>query len=317
MRYLAILLVGCCAMIAAGLPSTTSADVVLYEPFDYDAGPVLGESNPSTGTSWLLAAGSGAGGATTAINVANSNPMPPAGVQPAVGNYATITGNGNFSGAANRLAFNSASTGFAADSGSTVYYSLVLRVDDVTNSNTGVGGFFFGFNNTGNAATTTNPGAVAARLQMRQDPGNTSLYNLGIVRNRTVDATNPIISWTGPLTPGDTLFLVGSIELVPGTQNDVARLWVDPSPGTFGAATPPMATLTDASTGPGIDIGIASIILRQSPAPFLSLDEIRVGDDWASVTVPETSSFLLVGGALLIAGKKTVKSLVNRIAPWS
>jgi hypothetical protein len=246
----------------------------------------------------------------------------PTGLPPATGNSATITGNGNSSGAANRLAFNNAGTGFEVDSGSTVYYSLLLRVDNVSNSNTGVGGFFLGFNNTGNLASTSGPSAVAARLQMRQDPSNTSMYNLGIVRNRapTVDSGASPVNWTGPMIPGETLFLVGSIELVPGAQNDVARLWINPIASTFGAAMAPGATLTDATTGSGTDIGIASIILRQSPAPFLTLDELRVGTDWASVTavaaVPEASSFLLVGCALILARKKAVKSLVSRVMSW-
>jgi PEP-CTERM motif-containing protein len=58
---------------------------------------------------------------------------------------------------------------------------------------------------------------------------------------------------------------------------------------------PPAATITDDSTGIGTDIGVASIILRQSPAPFLTLDELRVGTTWGDVTppLPEPSTFCL------------------------
>jgi hypothetical protein len=46
------------------------------------------------------------------------------------------------------------------------------------------------------------------------------------------------------------------------------------------APAPIESDLTPATT----DINIASIILRQSPAPSLTLDELRVGTTWASVT---------------------------------
>jgi hypothetical protein len=243
-----------------------------------------------------LAADAGASGDTTAINVVSGNLTPPLSLQPATGNSAAITGIGNLSGASNRLAFNSAGT--AITSG-TIYYSLTLRIDSVANSNTTTGGFFLGLNNTGNAATG-NPGAAAARLQSRRDPTDGTKYNLGVFRN--VNAAAAANSWSGPLTPGETLFVVGSYEIVSGNQNDIARLWINP--GSLGDASPPAATLTDSTTGTGTDINIASLLLRQSPAPFLTLDEIRVGTDWASVTaIPEASPLfvLLLVSALFFA----------------
>jgi hypothetical protein len=286
-----------CAVIYTLLSSSTSAGIIAYEPFDYSAPQrVLGRTNPSTGNNWLLAAASGAGGDTTAINVASGNLTPPPELGSAIGNSATVNGVGNLSGAANRLAF---TTGYGTNSGATVYYSLLLRIDDVTNSNNQLGGFFIGLNDTGNTATTTNPGSVAARLQIRQDPGDTTKYNLGIVRQRTPAASGADVSWSSAMTPGQTLFVVASSELVAGTQNDISRLWINPASSTFGDPSPPAATLVDNSTGVGTDIGAASIILRQSPAPFLTLDELRVGTTWADVTVPEpTTVGLLVLGMI-------------------
>jgi hypothetical protein len=294
-----------CALIVIWFASGASAALLVYEPFDYPAGErVLGQTNPSTGNDWLLAAAAGASGDTTAINTASGNLSPPPALGDAVGNSATITGVGNLSGAANRLGLG---TSFDANSGDTVYYSLLLRIDDVSNSNTGVGGFFIGLNNLGNTASTTNPGSVAARLQVRQDPGDPTKYNLGIVRQRAPTAAEPITSWSGPMTPGETLFVVGSSELVAGTQNDIARLWINPDPSTFGAASPPPATLTDDTTGIGTDIGVLSVLLRQSPAPFLTLDELRVGTTWAAVTVPEpaTIALFVLGAIALLARRRT------------
>jgi hypothetical protein len=267
------------------------AALIVYEPFDYTANTrVLGQANPSTGTPWRLAAQSGTTD-TTAINVASGNLTTPPILAPAVGNSATINGNGNLSGAANRLAFNSSSTGFAADSGNTIYYSLLLRGDALTGSNNTIGGFLIGLNNTGDTATTANPSAVAARIQARVDPTDATKYDLGIFRN--VAATTGATSWSAPLDLSTTHFIVASIEQVAGAGNDIARIWIDPDPSTFGSPTVPAATRTDNTTG-GTDIGALSIILRQSPAPFFTLDEIRVGTAWGDVTAPEPTSISLV-----------------------
>jgi len=271
--------------------ATARSGLIVYEPFDYTANTrVLGQTNASTGTPWRLAAGSGATD-TTAINVASGNLTPPSGLPSAVGNSATINGNGNLSCAANRLAFNSSSTGFAADSGSTVYYSLLLRGDSLSGSNNTIGGFFIGLNNTGDTASTSNPSAVAARIQARIDPVDATKYDLGIFRN--VAATSGATSWSDPLSLSSTHFIVASIEQVTGTGNDIARIWIDPDPSTFAGPTAPAPTRTDNSTG-GTDIGAFSIILRQSPAPFFTLDEIRVGTSWEDVTAPEPGTSVLV-----------------------
>jgi hypothetical protein len=280
-------------VLASSLVTSASAALLVYEPFNYTENTrVLGQTNAFTGTPWRLAAASTAAGDTTAINVASGNLSPPPGLAPAVGNSATITGVGNLSGASNRLAFDSSSTGFAADSGNTVYYSLLLRADSLSGSNSTVGGFFIGLNNTGDAATATNPTAAAARIQARIDPTDSTKYDLGIFRN--VGATSGATSWSGPLDLSLTHFIVASIEQVTGGGNDIARMWIDPDPSTFSGPTAPAATRTDSSTG-GTDIGAFSIILRQSPAPYFSLDEIRVGTSWGDVTVPEPASISLLG----------------------
>jgi hypothetical protein len=286
------------------MTSGASGALLVYEPFDYPADErVLGQTNPYTGNVWELAAGTTAAGDTTAINTASGNLTPPPQLGSAVGNSATITGVGNLSGATNRLALPAGTASNPPPASATeslfYYYSLLLRIDDVSNSNTGVGGFIIGFNNT-TGPQNTNPGSVAARLQIRQDPNDPTKYNLGIVRQRAANAAN--IPWSGPMTPGETLFLVASTELVPGGEagsgNDISRLWINPDPSTFGNAMPPAATITDDAVLTSTDIGVFSIILRQSPAPFLALDEIRVGRTWAAVTIPEPATL----GLLAISG---------------
>jgi hypothetical protein len=274
----------CCCAVPA------QAALLRYEPFNYgDVGSsVEGKTNPD-GATWLAAY---ATPAPTGIKVAAGNLAVPSPLLPPVGNSAEIDGNANGAGKALRLPLGG---GFSQDAGGTVYFSLALRVDELTGATNTTGGFLLGLNNSA-VATTSNPTAAAARIQARIDPTDPAKFNLGVFRN--VNATAGAASWSGPLTVGDTLFLVGSYESVAGAQNDIARLWINPSPGTFGdpafspITTPP--TLIDNTTATGSDIGVASIILRQGPAPHVTLDELRVGTDWASVTVPEPGAWALL-----------------------
>ena len=76
-----------------------------------------------------------------------------------------------------------------------------MRVDQLTGSNTTIGGFFTGINNTGNSATTNNPTVIGARLQCRVDPADASKYNLGIFNHRGADAASA--TWSPALNVGD------------------------------------------------------------------------------------------------------------------
>ena len=194
-----------------------------------------------------------------------------------------------------RQRLNDATTARPNDhSSGNVYYSFAFRADALTGSNSTIGGFFISFNNTGNSSQTTNPSVAPARIQSRIDPTDSSKYDLGIFN---ITATAASTSWSSGLTLGVTHFIVAGYTFNTGSStDDVASLWIDPDPSTFLTATPPTPTVT----GTGGDVaspGISSILLRQSPAPFLTLDELRIGTDWGSVTTPEpgTITLMLVG----------------------
>jgi hypothetical protein len=293
----------CAAAAALAAHSTTpSAGPLLYEGFNYPVGPLIGQTNSSTGHDWLQA---GTQSAPSAINVNAGSLTPPPSLQPAVGNALAIVGIGNATGASERLAWTGALTS------GTAYCSLSLRVNSILGSNNTTGGFFTGFNNTSNVATTTNPTIVAARLQARIDPSDASRYDLGIFAN--VSATATASSWSGALGLGETHFIVAAYDFNPGTDDDLMSLWIDPDPSTFGTSTPPAATVT----ATGGDVGqLASIIVRQSPAPQLTMDEVRVGTGWADVTsVPEPSAALGLGAAsLLLAARRTRQGIINGTA---
>lgn len=285
--------------------SNASAALFTYEEFNYTptgAGTTVENhvnlpENQTWGTAY-------ASPAPENIRVGSGSLTMPAQMPAGVGNSATVFGttvsvnNTLTNGKAIRLPFGGApATGINVDSGNTVYFSFAMRADAFTFTNTTTGGFFLALNNS-SAPTTSNPTAAAARVQVRQDPTDTSKYDIGVFRN--VSATAAATSWSGPQTVGDTLFIVASYEAVPGAQNDIARLWINPNPGTFAdpsfspITTPP--TIIDNTTGNGTDIGIFSVLLRQSPTPDITVDELRVGTTWADVTpTPEPASLAVVG----------------------
>jgi hypothetical protein len=106
------------------------------------------------------------------------------------------------------------------------------------------------------------------------------------------------------------VFVVGSYEIVPGPTNDIARMWINPDVSTFEAASPPTPTLT---SSPGAAIAdssaqIFSFNLRNVNTvgnANIQFDELRVGDDWASVTpLPEPASLgLMLIAAVLMASR--------------
>jgi hypothetical protein len=286
----------------AAAASSASAAPFLYEDFNYPftAGATVENNvnqpeNQTWGTAYATPAPSKIQLGSGSLSVPSPMPAPSGNSAIILGTTVTVN-NTETSGKALRLPFGG-TLGIAADSGGTVYYSAALRADAFSFSNNTTGGFFLGLNNS-TGPTATNPSAAAARLQVRIDPIDGTKYNLGIFRN--ISATAAATSWSGPLTVGDTLFVVASYETVAGAQNDIARLWINPSPSTFADAafspvtTPP--TVIDNTTATGTDIGVFSILLRQSPTPDLSLDELRVGTTWADVTpIPEPAALGAIG----------------------
>jgi|GEM_PF-5892229 len=117
----------------------------------------------------------------------------------------------------------------------------------------------------------SDPAKPAVRLIVKPGKGNNELY-LGL---RVGDQ----ISWsTSPQKYEETQFVV--LE----TSGTTARLWVNPSPTSFEAETPPTA---DVETALSVPPTIETLWLGESGAPkfaWWQIDEIRGGFRWADVT---------------------------------
>lgn len=162
-------------------------------------------------------------------------------------------------------------TSYTAQTTGTVYASFLLNVSSLGALDVN-GGYFTGFleaNSTSafGGAVWTKASAVAGK------------YNIGI-SNRSNSTPNYVAS---DLNPGQTYLVVISYEIVTGTANDITRMWINPTLG----GTPATA---DATGSGGTDLsaaGIGRFFVRQDAAnktPFVQIDEIKVGTNWADVT---------------------------------
>lgn len=213
----------------------------------------------------------------------------------------------------------------STDTAGTGYYSVALRVTDITGLNA-TGGTLMGFNNLINAQTG-NPATCGACLAIRPKAGgNPGEFELGIVDQATSGFTSATYDTT-TYTTNSTIFVVGKYQTVgaqgnpsPAETNDVAMLWINPAPATFGLGNfEPAGGLFNDSGNADIPTNSASnnhtlqsFLLRQNGTATTNqvplgviYDELRVGTNWADVTptmVPEPTSFVLACFALGLLG---------------
>jgi len=253
---------------------------------------LIGQTN-AQGLTWF-AAGSGAG--QPVIAAGNLN-IP--GLVPSSGNSVAYAG---AAGTTARVGI--APAGSPINTG-TLYYSLALRLDSL-GALPASGAIIAGFNNS-TGAQSSQPSVIGARLYTRLSGSG---YNLGISK---ADALN--IAWDSAVhNTGEVLFVVASYTFGPpgaSTTDDSSAMWINPDPGTFGAPAAPPAMLT-ASAGADITGGtegqIISFLLREASTlepGSMTVDELRIGTSWASVTppsaVPPTLSVTRADGAVVLS----------------
>jgi hypothetical protein len=316
----------------------TSASASWYEPFDYEANASatalsLGDGTNQNAGSMDAFPGGGTGGSTWTATAA-----------PAATNDAdVVSGSLSYSGfpwptAGNKVGVQSTAQKFnrvmvdqeygVGSGGPTVFYSMLIRVSDMTgmtNTATG-GGFFTGLqyyplatsaSDNMSASAATSAGPITLRQAVSGDPA--AGYELGIAF-RDAPNSNRIYGDTD-FTTADTLFAVVKMEfgtIATGSEDDKATLWIfrdngntadpipltEPSPLTAHAQSSNVdddVTLDYFSTANALSTNIRSIIVRggnTSTPDGLELDEIRVGNAWDQVVPEPTGLALLCVGAL-------------------
>jgi MYXO-CTERM domain-containing protein len=322
-KQVAAAVVGSVAALAA---SQASAGLLVYEPFDYTVGdPIAGKtpSNvyqvPNTGNTWQSAGTVG----STRHQIASGSLVPPPGF-PSSGPPNTI-GNSGLLKAVDRTELNRLDLPTTYGVNSTLYYSLLLQISDLTglttpntNANANNDGIIM-FNN-GIGSQPGRPSNWAGELVIRLGSAG-GTYNLGIrassTPNVTVSVPNPPgkTYWTGDITANSDTHLV-VVRYVQGangggdSSDDSNDLWLDPAAASYGVvegsqpspngssfgsinqANPILNSVTSLMVGSGIAVG--------SNPNDVFVDEVRVGDTWADVTqLPEPTALAALGiGAL-------------------
>jgi len=239
---------------------SVNAQLLMYEPFDYTPSNSNGLftqsggiwSNVNTGDSILVS-----GGSLTFPGLLQSS-----------GNKITFDGSGtdNY-----RL--------FTPQTSGSIYASFVLNITSLGTLNSS-GTYVL------NLVSTTSNSAFGACvwLKMGAIPGT---YNIGISNRSNSLPTYSSINFD----INSTQFIVLAYTIVPGDANDISSIWINSNQ----FAGPEPANPVTASGG--VDFlasGVGRILLRQpgsnSAAPFLEIDEIRVGTTWEAVTPACTGS---------------------------
>lgn len=228
-------------------------DLLVYDPFAYAVGTIL----PGQGE-WTVTSAN-ANGAIQAGNLT----VP--GLAVATGNRYTWTNTSSV-----RKPFGQYSAG-------EVYCSFAYRLDTAPTGtgNETTAGFSFG-------TSTVFP------LKINILGVGAGGYQIGLYKGGGT-AGNGQIDDSQTFTAGQTVFLVARYVFRAGANADTCDLWINPNPSTFGAATPPTATLADIGAGVSQTwTFIDRFFWRWGTAgyPNRVADELRVGFSWAEVTPP-------------------------------
>jgi hypothetical protein len=236
--------------------TVTASGLMLYEPFDY---PNIGAPvSSNTPANWAY----GGAGAND-LNVSGGNLWYPGLAQP-VGNSVT---NGGAGLGVRRL------LGASANSG-VLYFSALFRMNDLG---------FGTWNGTASqvGALTAND-STSFRLQVMVKSNSASGYVVGVQKGGT-GATATFD--TTERHAGDILFLVGKYDFT--VSPNAVSLWINASPSSFGAGSPPPGAISGTTGTDGFTIDRFNI--RQNTAPSvpaaMQWDELRVGNSWDAVTL--------------------------------
>lgn len=205
--------------------------------------------------------------------------------------------------------------GFVPATSGVIYYSALVKVVDSVGlaANTNASGDFFLHLGT---ASGTSVGSFFARLNIRRGTASGTVQ-LGVANRGATTTTNPTFS-TANLAIGQTHFIVVKYDFASG----VASLWINPTTN-FGGSEPSGAITNNAGTATITQA--ASIAIRQGTnTGNIEIDEIRVGQTWASVTpapppatrlafasVPATGTATLPLAPIVVQARRADNSLAT------
>lgn len=228
---------------------------LLSEPFNYTPDPVNGLFAQSAGVWTRINSGDSI--------LVTSGSLSYTGLPASTGNKVSYDGGGA-----------DYYTSFTSQTSGTVYGSFILNLSSLGTLNNAGGGYFASFLQ--DASTSAFGGVV----WLKASTTTVGKYNIGI----STRSSGSAVSWlSNDLDINTSYFVVIAYEMVSGTANDVAKIWLNT---TAIGGTEPAADAT-AVSGTSDLTSVGRFLLRQDNAtntPFIDFDELRVGTTWASVT---------------------------------
>lgn len=212
------------------------------------------------------------------------SPIGMAGGFPSAATPGPNEGVNNHNGSANIMAANSYN--------GSLFYSALIRVDALSETADVNGDPILHFHGVTTQGTTA-ASAHYAGAYVKPNPDDPNTFFLGVTKGESVNGAVATFGTT-PHALGETLLIVGEWQFVANgnpearEENDIAKLYVNPSVlGGAAAASNPAELITD--TGPDLPLGsvaLTSIVIsqRRSGVPDVTVDELRVGRTFASVT---------------------------------
>lgn len=273
---------------------TRAVALPIYDPFadataaggtSYTPGENLSGQTNASGDRWY--------GANTSSTVApvliTNGSLTFTGLPGADGDSVLMSSPNTAGGPGGRLFVGDTTAEFlATNNAATIYYSLLLRLDDIT-SLTEAGVYFIGLNNqTSLGDQASQPNVQATGIYFRKAGEQ---YQIGLGKN-PANAAAPVVYHEPLFNIGETVLVVGGYEIVynaesPSPTDDNAFMWINPEAASFGAAVPPAATLSVLGEGADINTTISSLVLlhRSTSRPdAMIVDDVRMGRTWTFVT---------------------------------
>ena len=236
---------------------------ILYEDFNYTAGSNIGGNTASSGTTnnnWTTHSNTKVG----TIDVISGN-LSYSGLAASSGNKVLQPGN-------NTLVPRDINRAIPFSTNSVMYFSTLVNVLDSTQLSGTTPDYFMNFGATSGATVTL----FGARLGIKKV--NSTSYRLSILN--TSGGTTVYTEFAQDLSYATTYFVV--VKYDRSTSPTTAYLWVNPS--NIGSTEP--AGFVSNNSGTSTFASFGSICLRNSATtPKAEIDEIRVGNTWADVTL--------------------------------
>ncbi len=248
-----------------GLVVTASSAILLYEPFNYNAGENLDDQ-----VAWE------ATGKTADEAVVQAGNLGVASLEPPDGNLAQLyLGISDNEGTLKWITYDAG----GRTTNEALYISFALRVSDVGTLSTNNTRFLCFYRK-----STYNG------LAIRQHNGDSDTFDIAV--GEQVDDTPKNIVWddNGGLgySEGSTVFIVYGVDDVVLSGPTDLKCWINPDPGTFDgtAPTPTMTTRAKAAAVPGDS---ESFRLGCGNGATVYIDELRVGESYADVTPADST----------------------------